>query len=99
MAWTVHLKDSVIDDLRSFGKKDGRLLLSDPLAETRNMKTLRSNPVAERALRMFGKYRAMFNVDEETEQVIIILVGEKRGNSLIVQEEEFMAHDESDPAE
>ena len=62
MTWTVHLKDSVIDDLRSFGKKDGRLLLkeaerqllSDPLAETRNMKTLRSNPVAERALRMFG---------------------------------------------
>ena len=40
----------------------------------------------------------MFNVDEETEQVIIILVGEKRGNSLIVQEEEFTAHDESDPA-
>ena len=28
MAWTVALKESVIDDLRWFGRKDGRLLLA-----------------------------------------------------------------------
>ena len=106
MSWTVILKDSVIDDLRWFGKKDGRLLLaeaeqhlsSDPLLESRNMKTLRPNPVAERELRLFGKYRVLFNVDEQAEEVTIILVGEKRGNSLIVQGEEFTGH-ESDTAE
>lgn len=106
MSWTVTLKESVIDDLRWFGKQDGRLLLneaeqhlsSDPLLESRNMKTLRPNPVAERELRLFGRYRVLFNVDEEDEEVTIILVGEKRGNSLIVQGEEFTGH-ESDSAE
>jgi mRNA-degrading endonuclease RelE of RelBE toxin-antitoxin system len=106
MSWTVTLKESVIDDLRWFGKKDARLLLneaeqrlsSDPLLKSRNMKTLRPNPVAERELRLFGKYRVLFNVDEESEEVTIILVGEKRGNSLIVQGEEFTGH-ESDTAE
>ncbi len=106
MRWTVALKESVIDDLRWFGKKDGRKLLkeaeqqltSDPLLESRNMKTLRPNPVAERELRLFGKYRVLFNVDEENEEVTIILAGEKRGNSLLVQGEEFTGH-ESHPAE
>ena len=106
MSWTVGLKESVIDDLRHFGRKHGRTLLkeaeqhltADPLQESRNMKTLRTNPVAERELRLFGKYRVLFNVDEADEEVTIILVGEKRGNSLFVQGEEFTGH-ESDSAE
>ena len=107
MNWKVTITESVIDDLRWFGRKDGRMLLteaeerlsSDPLAESRNTKTLRPNPVAQRELRMFGKYRALFNVDEDTGEVTIILVGEKRGNSLIVQGEEYTAHYESHPTE
>ena len=62
MSWTVTLKESVIDDLRWFGK-DARILLdeaearlaADPLEESRSMKTLRPNPVAQRGLRLFGK--------------------------------------------
>ena len=107
MKWTVTLKESVIEDLRWFGKKDGRLLLNeaalrlgvDPTTENRNVKTLRPNPVAEREIRLFGKYRALFNVDEPSREITIVLVGEKRGNSLIVRGEEFTAHHESDPAE
>jgi mRNA-degrading endonuclease RelE of RelBE toxin-antitoxin system len=107
MAWTVQLKQSVIDDLRWFGKRDGRQLLKealqhlkeDPLVESRQMKTLRPNPVARRELRLFGKYRVLFNVDEPSQVVAIVLVGEKRGESLIVQGEEFTGHHESDPAE
>ena len=107
MPWTVRLKESVIDDLRWFGRKDGRLLLQtieeqlaiDPLRESKNMKTLRPNPVAQRELRLFGKYRALFNVDPEAEEVTVILVGEKRGNALLVQGEEFTSHHESDSAE
>jgi mRNA-degrading endonuclease RelE of RelBE toxin-antitoxin system len=105
--WTVSFKESVIGDLRWFGKKTGRLLLdeaerelaADPLAASRNMKTLRPNPVAHRELRLHRKYRVLFNVDEDTRQVTIVLVGEKRGQSLIVRGEEFTAHHESDPAE
>jgi mRNA-degrading endonuclease RelE of RelBE toxin-antitoxin system len=106
MSWTVDITESAADDLRWFGKKDGRILLdeaeqylsSDPLVESRNMKTLRPNPIAERELRLFGKYRVLFNVDEDAEEVTIITVGEKRGNSLFVQGKEFIDH-ESDPAE
>jgi mRNA-degrading endonuclease RelE of RelBE toxin-antitoxin system len=107
MPWAVTLKESVLDDLRWFGRKDGRRLLraaeerlqADPLTESRNLKRLRPNPVAQRELRLFGKYRVLFNLDEGTEVVTIVLVGEKRGSELLVQGQEFTAHHESDPAE
>ncbi len=107
MSWTVTLKESVINDLRWFGKKKGRLILDeaerrlsdDPLVQSDNMKTLRPNPVAERELRLFGKFRVLFNVDEEAAEATIVLVGEKRGNALFVQGEEFVAHDESSSPE
>ena len=107
MAWQVELKESVIDDLRWFGKRDGRQLLKetlqrleeDPLVESRQMKTLRPNPVAGRELRLFSKYQVLFNVDEAAQTVTIVLVGEKRGKALIVQGEEFTEHHDSDPAD
>lgn len=107
MGWTVTLKESVIDDLRWFGRKDGRVLLNeaerhlsaDPQVESRSMRTLRPNPIAARELRLFGKYRVLFNVDEDSEIVTIILVGEKRGNALLVRGQEFTAHYESDSTE
>ena len=107
MAWSVVLKESVIDDLRWFGRKDGRLLLAaaeerlvaDPAADTRNLKTLRPNPVAQRELRVFGKYRVLFNIDTEAEVVTIVLVGEKRGDALIVRGEEFREHHEDHSSE
>lgn|SRR5487761_1729575 len=106
MPFAVNLKESVIDDLRSLGSKEGRRLLkeaekrlsADPLAETRNLKTLRPNPVAQRELRLFGKYRILFNVEAAESMVTIVLAGEKRGNSLFVRGEEFKEH-EGDPAE
>jgi mRNA-degrading endonuclease RelE of RelBE toxin-antitoxin system len=101
MGWSVKLKLSVLDDLRWFGRKDARVILraildrlvSDPLTETRNNKTLRPNPVAQRELRVIGKYRALFNVDPEAAEVTIVLVGEKRANSLVVQGREFVLHE------
>jgi len=106
MSWTIELKESVINDLRWSGTRDGRMLLeeaeqhlsSDPTLESRNMKTLRPNPIAKRELRLFGKYRILFNVDEANEEVTIISIGEKRGNSLLVQGKEFTGH-ESDTTE
>jgi mRNA-degrading endonuclease RelE of RelBE toxin-antitoxin system len=106
VCWTVRLKESAIGDLAWFGKKDGRMLLkeaeqylsADPLLESRSMRTLRPNPIAQRELRLFGKYRVLFNVDEENKQVTIILVGDKRGNSLFVQGQEYASH-ESDTTE
>lgn len=107
MAWNVILKESVIDDLRWLGRKKGRQVLeaalsflsADPLAETRNLKTLRPNPAAQRELRLLGKYRVLFNVDAESETVTVVLAGEKRGNALFVRGQEFTGHHEDHPAE
>ena len=107
MAWKVTLKPSALEDLRWFGPKISRflretaakLLRTDPLPETQNMKTLRPNAVAQRELRLAGKYRVLFNVDEEAEKVTIIAVGEKRGNALLVRGKEFTKHHEDDHAE
>jgi mRNA-degrading endonuclease RelE of RelBE toxin-antitoxin system len=107
MAWTVTLHEAAIENLRWFGKRTSQLLLkaaldrlrNDPLAKTRNMKTHRPNPVAQRELRMADKYRVLFNVDEEAEKVTIVVVGEKRGNMLLVEGKEFIEHHEDDHAE
>src|SRR5205823_3015600 len=74
-------------------------LRQDPLAETRNMKSLRPNSVAGRELRLLGKYRVLFSVDAPAERVTIILVGEKRGDKLLVLGKEFGEYHESDPTE
>jgi mRNA-degrading endonuclease RelE of RelBE toxin-antitoxin system len=107
MEWSVVLKESVLDDLRWCGKKSGRQILKeavsrleeDPLAETRQMKSLRPKRIAGRELRLFGKYRVLFQVDEPARIVTIDLVGEKRGEALLVQGKEFREHHENDPFE
>ena len=103
----VNLKESVNGDLRWFGKKDARSLLreatlrleADPLAENQDMNPLRPNRVARRELRLFGKYRVLFNPDEGAREVTIVLVGRNRRDSWIVRGEEFTSHHESDPTE
>lgn len=105
--WRVLLKESAIDDLQALGKKAGRAVLkeatrrleADPLGQTRQMKTLRPNLAAQRELRLFGRYRVLFNVARPQRRVTIVLVGEKRGDALIVQGRRFTGHHESDPAE
>jgi mRNA-degrading endonuclease RelE of RelBE toxin-antitoxin system len=104
--WRIELKESVTDDLRWFGRRVGRAILADasarltrnPLGESKSIKTLRPNRFAQRELRLSGKYRVLFNVNETESLVTILLVGEKQGNKLIVQGEEFHDH-ESDSVE
>jgi hypothetical protein len=63
MVWTVEVKETAVEHFQGFGKKTGRKLLKtaleclqrDPMAETKNLKTLRPNPIAQRELRLFGK--------------------------------------------
>jgi mRNA-degrading endonuclease RelE of RelBE toxin-antitoxin system len=89
------------------GKKTARkvleatleLLEQNPPADTRNMKSLRPNRFADREVRLFGKYRVLFSVDEEHQLATILLVGEKRGDKLLVLGKEFSEHHESDSIE
>ena len=107
MRWSVEVKEAAIEHLRWFGKKTARLLLEEaitilgdnPLAESKQLKTLRPNRVAQKELRLWGKYRILFSVDEEDHVITIILVGEKRGNKLLVMGEEFNEHHEGNSTE
>lgn len=106
-AWTVTLKEPLVDDLRALGRREGRAvskaagarLAADPRAETRHLKTLRPNPVAHRELRLFGKYRVLFIVKRAERRVTIVLAGETRGETLLVRGRRFTAHHESHPPE
>jgi mRNA-degrading endonuclease RelE of RelBE toxin-antitoxin system len=92
-AWTVAVKESVVDDLRALGKKQGRAVLKaaisrlseDPLAQTRNLKTLRPNAIAPRELKLFGRYRVLFSVDA-AEATVTILVSRREKRKFPLRE-------------
>jgi hypothetical protein len=46
-----------------------------------------------------GKDRVLFNIGAEARVVTIVLVGEKRGDTLIVRGEEFGGHHEDHSAD
>ena len=104
MRFVVEVTQEAFDDLCWFGNVIARRLLDeatkrlevDPISETRQMKTLAPNPVAERELRLFGDFRVMFNVELAAAVVEIVIVGEKPGNQLIVQGREFIRHHATD---
>jgi mRNA-degrading endonuclease RelE of RelBE toxin-antitoxin system len=56
---------------------------------TKAIKRLRPNPLAEFELRA-GELRALYNF--EGDEVVILIVGRKVGNKLIVEGEEFHGH-------
>ena len=61
----------------------------EPTKPTKAIKRLRANPFAEFELRA-GDLRALYNV--EGDEVVILIVGRKVGNKLIVEGEEFHGH-------
>lgn len=64
-------------------------LRDQPTTLTNAIKRLRPNPLAEFELRV-GDFRVLYNV--EGEEVVLLLVGRKVGNVLIVGGEEFHGH-------
>jgi len=66
-----------------------------PTTPTKAVKRLRPNPFAEFELRV-GDFRVLYNV--EGDEVVLLLVGCKVGNNLLVEGEEFHGHQDH-PAE
>jgi mRNA-degrading endonuclease RelE of RelBE toxin-antitoxin system len=64
-------------------------LTDQPTTTTRAVKRLRPNPFAEYELRV-GDFRVLYNVEES--RVVLLIVGRKVGNKLIVGREEFHGH-------
>lgn len=61
---------------------------------TRAIKQLRPNPFAAFELRA-GDLRVLYNI--EGDEVVVLLIGRKVGNKLIVQGEEFHGHQDNPP--
>src|SRR5437762_11721740 len=88
--------------MRSLSARERRILaaailarLQDaPTTPARPVKRLRPNPVAEFELRA-GDLRVMYNV--EGNEVVLVVVGRKVGNKLIVEGKEYHGHQDRTP--
>jgi mRNA-degrading endonuclease RelE of RelBE toxin-antitoxin system len=63
-----------------------------PTVGSRKVIELRLNPVADWELRL-GDYRILYDVDAVVQVVSVQAIGEKRGNRLLVQGQEFIEHE------
>jgi mRNA interferase RelE/StbE len=69
-------------------------LVHQPTTPTKAVKRLRPNPFAEFELRV-GDLRVLYNV--EGAEVLLLVVGRKVGNTLIVKGKEFYGHQDYPP--
>ena len=103
MAYKIVITEDAERQFRALPVRERRILeaaissrLEDqPTTQTKAVKKLRPNPLAGFELRA-GELRVLYNV--EGDQVVLLVVGRKVGNKLIVEGEEFHAHQDH-PAE
>src|SRR5712691_8647321 len=97
MPFRITITEDADRQLRSLPARDQRILEAaivsrlrgQPTTPTKAIKRLRPNPLAEFELRA-GDLRALYNVEDE--EVVVLIVGQKVGNKLIVEGAEFHGH-------
>ena len=97
MPFQITITEDADRQFRALSVRDQRLLEAAilsrlqhlPTTPTKAIKRLRINPLAEFELRA-GNLRALNNVDDD--EVVVLVVGQKVGNKLIVEGEEFHGH-------
>ena len=97
MSFKISITEDADRQLRPLPVREQRILEAaiqsrlehEPKKRSKAIKRLRTNPLAEFELRA-GDVRALYNV--EGEEVVILIVGRKVGNKLIVEGEEFHGH-------
>lgn len=102
MPYSITITDDAERQFRALKAREQRTLKAailsklsyQPTTPTKALKRLRPNPFAEFELRA-GALRALYNVEEEV--VVILIVGRKVGNKLIVEGEEFYGHQDDPP--
>ena len=92
----VKFTSSALDDMTRFKKRERTVILDgiekqlvdEPHVETRNRKRLRPNRTSEWEVRI-GKYRVFYDVRQSERVVEVKVIGEKRGNMVVVRGEEY----------
>jgi len=103
MPYQISITDVAATQLRAMTAHDRRIIESaiaarltdQPTTVTKCIRKLRPNPLAEFELRI-QRFRVLYNVDVETDEIVLLIVGIKLGNKLIVEGTEFHGH-RSDP--
>ncbi len=83
--------------LKKFSKREQVIILDEiagqlvehPDLETRHRKHLRPNPLAPWELRI-GDFRVFYDVEEKDSRVIIVAVGQKHHDRLVIGNEEVI---------
>ena len=99
MPFNIVITEEAETQLRSLSAREQRIveagimsrLVGQPTEETKAIKRLRPNPLAEFEVRI-ENFRVLYNVDEVVSEVTLLIVGKKVGNKLIVAGEEFDGH-------
>ncbi len=99
MAFRITITEEAERQLRALPVREQRIvedavltrLRDQPTIETHAIKRLRPNPLAEYELRV-REFRVLYNIDAEKAEVILLIVGRKSGNALIVSGEVFHGH-------
>jgi mRNA-degrading endonuclease RelE of RelBE toxin-antitoxin system len=97
MPFKISITEDADRQFRDLSARDRRLLKTaislklqhQPAIPTSAIKRLRPNPLAEFELRA-GDLRVLYNVEED--EVVVLVVGRKVGNKLLVEGEEFHGH-------
>ena len=92
----VKFTSSALDDIAPFKRRERKTILDgidkqlvyEPHVETRNRKRLRPNRTSEWEVRI-GKYRVFYDVRQTERIVEVTVIGEKRGNMVLVRGEEY----------
>ena len=103
MPFDIEITEDAQRQLRTLTAREQRIvenavatkLVNEPTKISRAIKQLRPNPFVQYELRA-GALRVLYNVEETT--VILLIVGKKVGNTLVVEGVEFHGH-EDDPAQ
>jgi mRNA-degrading endonuclease RelE of RelBE toxin-antitoxin system len=98
--FAINLTDGAQADLRWFTTYAQRIIIDgvdihlshQPTAGSRKIIAMQPNPVAGWELRL-GDYRVLYDVDDVLRTVTVQVIGEKRGNRLVVQGQEFTEHE------
>lgn len=100
MAFKITITEDADRQFRSLSVREQRILQAainsrlehEPTRVTKAVKRLRPNPLAEFELRV-GDLRVLYNV--QGEEVVLLIVGRKVGNALIVEGETFHGHQDN----
>jgi len=96
MAYQVEFSSDAERHVRQLSARDRNIVLDaielqlthEPTIATRHRKLLRDNPLADWELRV-GEYRVFYDVDSEQNAVVILAIGVKSHNILLIEGKEI----------